>query len=191
MVSPYNLYLLLIVPIATLFILIIIPQEKSLINFKLTSVRNNYDIRTIVTNLNSSDGRLITTFTVGTALSFFHTLLLYLLFNGQNTNYQFITAMSSQLTNMSALHINFLESCSMLAIDGVSIAFIVLTPLITFLSAALTHHLPTTFEERKIYYACLISIELFLLLAFTTVNLIVFYFAFEAVLLPIFLMIGR
>ena len=79
----------------------------------------------------------------------------------------------------------------MLAVDGVSIGFIILTPFIIFLCAGITHQLPSSFEERRLYYVCLLFIELFLLLAFTTTNIIMFYFAFEAVLLPIFLMIGR
>jgi len=78
-----------------------------------------------------------------------------------------------------------------MGIDGVSIGFILLTPFIIFLCAALTHQLPVSFDERRFYYICLLLIELFLLAAFATTNLITFYFAFEAVLLPIFLMIGR
>jgi NADH-quinone oxidoreductase subunit M len=78
-----------------------------------------------------------------------------------------------------------------LAIDGISIGFVILTPFIVFLCAGITHQLPSSFEERKFYYLCLLFIELFLLVAFTTTNIIVFYFSFEAVLLPIFLMLGR
>ena len=45
------------------------------------------------------------------------------------------------------------------------------------------------YKIRKFVVCCLL-IEAFLLCAFTTLNIFVFYIAFESILLPMFLLIG-
>jgi NADH-quinone oxidoreductase subunit M len=133
-------------------------------------------------------------FSLGLFLSFIYVLLLYFLFKTDTSAYQFVSVISCNLDSFFLFNIDSLYnilSTSLLAIDGLSIVFVILTPFIIFICAAITHQLPTSNNERSLYYIYLLLMELFLFLAFTTTNLLIFYFAFEATLLPIFLIIGR
>lgn len=170
-----NIYVLLLIPLLTIF-LIYIGNKSILLKF------------------DSRENFLIMTFTFGLFFSFIYVLVLYFLFKTDIAAYQFVSVLSCNLNsfllnNMDSLY-NII-SASLLAIDGLSIVFVILTPFIIFICAAITHQLPTSTTERSLYYIYLLCMEFFLFLAFTTTNLLVFYFAFEATLLPIFLIIGR
>jgi len=71
-------------------------------------------------------------------------------------------------------------------LDGIALLFFYLSCLLIFLC------LIFIWEEKnfKEYSICLIAIELFLLIVFSATNLLVFYFFFEAILVPMFFIIG-
>jgi NADH:ubiquinone oxidoreductase subunit 2 (subunit N) len=176
MLSFINIYGLLLIPLLTI-ILIYIGNK-------------NTSTKSIV----NKENFLIMTFSAGLFLSFIYVLALYFLFKTDTSAYQFVSVISCSLNSFLLINIESLYnviSASLLAIDGLSIVFVILTPFIIFICAAITHQLPTSNTERSLYYIYLLLMELFLFLAFTTTNLLIFYFAFEATLLPIFLIIGR
>jgi len=71
-------------------------------------------------------------------------------------------------------------------LDGISIFFYLLTTLLIFLCVLFIWNEPF-FKE---YVICLLSIELLLLLVFSVLDLLLFYVFFEAILIPMYLMIG-
>lgn len=73
-------------------------------------------------------------------------------------------------------------------IDDVSCAFVVLTSFIFLLSFGLMAK--ETHRNLPFWCGLLFLLEAFLLLAFTTSNLLVFYISFEATLFPMYLLIG-
>jgi NADH:ubiquinone oxidoreductase subunit 4 (subunit M) len=171
-----NIYGLLLIPLLTI---VLIFMHNSVTNENSPTSRDNFSI---------------ISFSCGLFLSFSYVLIMYFLFKTNTAAYQFASTLpfnlSSFLLESVELYYNVI-STSLLAVDGLSIVFIVLTPFIIFVCAAITHQLPTSNNERSLYYIYLLFMEFFLFLAFTTTNLLIFYFAFEATLLPIFLIIGR
>lgn len=75
------------------------------------------------------------------------------------------------------------------SLDGLSFIFIILTIILTFfcvidlISISLLH-------QNKELIICLLFLALFLILAFLTIDLLIFYIFFESVLIPMFLIIG-
>lgn len=84
--------------------------------------------------------------------------------------------------------INIFNISLTLGIDGISLNFILLTGLI------LPICILTSIESIKIlikqYYISLLTIELILFLVFTVLDIVGFYIFYEAVLIPMFLIIG-
>ena len=72
-----------------------------------------------------------------------------------------------------------------LGMDGLSLPFVLLTTFLTPLAMLMrpTHHV-------RLYLGLFLVLESFLLAAFTALNLLMFYVFFEAVLLPLFFLIG-
>ena len=74
-----------------------------------------------------------------------------------------------------------------LGVDGISLCFLLLTSFImflcTFAATKITHH-------YKQFVISLILIQLSLFVAFTSTNVFFFYVAFEAILIPMFFIIG-
>jgi NADH-quinone oxidoreductase subunit M len=176
MLYLFNIYFLISIPLLTIILIFI---NNQFLKIKPYAKKENF---------------IIIIFSVGLFLSFIYVLIFYLLFKTNTAAYQFVSTISFSLNSFILEHIESaytLISTSLLAIDGLSIVFVVLTPFIIFICAAITHQLPTSNTERALYYIYLLFMESFLFLAFTTTNLLVFYFAFEATLLPIFLIIGR
>lgn len=174
-----NVYGLLFLPALTILLLFVVSTNSAIKLFKNTAVQHN---------------TLITIFSSGLFFSFVYALFLYTFFKMDTTAYQYTSLLpfaSSQTNSVFFEYFYYITSASLLAIDGVTLVFVVLTPFTIMICAAITHQLPASAHERSLYYIYLITIELFLFLAFTTTNLLIFYFAFEAVLLPIFLIIGR
>lgn len=75
---------------------------------------------------------------------------------------------------------------SHLFLDGISISFVILTTFIITLCIFITKR---NIPLQTIYYTCFILLNLFLVAAFVTWNLLWFYVFFEAVLIPMFLII--
>jgi len=72
-------------------------------------------------------------------------------------------------------------------LDGISALFFVLSSFLIFLCVIFVWEEEKTLKE---YMIVLLSINLFLLIVFSTMNLFFFYISFEAILIPMYLMIG-
>ena len=77
-----------------------------------------------------------------------------------------------------------------LGIDGLSIFFLLLTSFLIFLCFLDIWMYETIFNKLKEFVIYFLLLELFLIVAFTTLDLFIFYIFFESVLIPMFLIIG-
>ena len=111
---------------------------------------------------------------------FFVSLVLYGFFDKNYGSYQFIT-----LRFFDGYSLNY---CVGFGIDGLSLLFLWLTGLL-FILIFLTAW-KTNFLYIKEYCYCLFSLECFLIAVFTALDLLTFFFMFESVLVPMFLIIG-
>jgi len=84
------------------------------------------------------------------------------------------------------LWLSSLNSYYYLGLDGYSILFVVLTAFLVFL--CFIHR----FSVKRIreYYICFLLLESFMMGVFCSLDLVLFYIFFEAVLIPMFLIIG-
>lgn len=121
-------------------------------------------------------GRLITLFS--TLLSFFLIIILIIFFNYSSLSSQF---------KLDFFHSNFFNVDYSLSLDGLSILFVFLTNLLIFLCTLLNW---TTSYKLKEFLICLLLVQFFLLNVFCVGDLVLFYIFFEAILMPLFIMIG-
>lgn len=84
---------------------------------------------------------------------------------------------------IAALHINY-----HLGIDGMSVLFVLLTAIITPVAVLVTAY--TQRDRYQAYLALLIFLEFALIGVFVSLDLVLFYFFWEAVLIPVYFMIG-
>ncbi len=120
--------------------------------------------------------RLITLFS--TLVSFFLITALILLFNYSSFDSQF---------KLDFFHSTFFNIDYSLSLDGLSMLFVFLTNLLIFLCTLLNW---SSSYKLKEFFICLILVQFFLLNVFCVGDLILFYVFFEAILIPLFLMIG-
>ena len=106
------------------------------------------------------------------------TISLYYSFNPLKPNYQFECLVP--LIPEYNLNLTF-------GVDGISLCFLLLTAFIMPICIFAAKNITQNYKQFIIY---LILIELFLTLTFLTTNLFFFYVFFEAVLIPMFLIIG-
>lgn len=78
-----------------------------------------------------------------------------------------------------------------LGIDGISLPLLVLTALLTFLCALYSYFKPPTGGSPKAYVALLLLLEGGTLATFAVLDLILFFLAFETVLIPMYFLIAR
>ncbi|GAB3172388.1 complex I subunit 4 family protein [Streptomyces incanus] len=78
-----------------------------------------------------------------------------------------------------------------LGTDGISLPLLVLTALLTFLSALYTYFKPPAGPSPKAFVALLLVLESGTLAAFAVLDLILFFLAFEMVLIPMYFLIAR
>nr|YP_011008341.1 NADH dehydrogenase subunit 4 [Scytothamnus australis]WBP70312.1 NADH dehydrogenase subunit 4 [Scytothamnus australis] len=114
-----------------------------------------------------------------TSLVFVLSLFLWLGFDQSTSKFQF--TQDSLWVPIFNLNFN-------LGVDGISLFFIILTTLIFPLCLLASW----SFEKGslKTYLISFLSMELILILVFTTLDLLFFYISFEAVLIPMFLVVG-
>ena len=120
---------------------------------------------------------------VGLLLSFVLlaiSIALYILYDKNYSSYQFI-----YLKFFSSSYINYNLG---FGIDGLSLAFLILTCFLFFLIFLTTWKQNLLYVKQYVY--CLISLECFLILVFSALDLLTFFFLFETVLIPMFLIIG-
>ncbi|WP_345653793.1 NADH-quinone oxidoreductase subunit M [Streptomyces tremellae] len=78
-----------------------------------------------------------------------------------------------------------------LGIDGISLPLLVLTALLTFLCALYSYHRPPKGPGAKGFVALLLLLESGTLATFAVLDLILFFLAFETVLVPMYFLIAR
>lgn len=95
------------------------------------------------------------------------------------------------LSTTQILNWSYGQTLLLFGVDGLSLFFVVLTSLLTFLCILDGWNNKTAslvkYKEFILYFLLL---ELFLIISFTTLDLLVFYVFFESVLIPMFLIIG-
>ncbi|MFF3739737.1 NuoM family protein [Streptomyces sp. NPDC002566] len=78
-----------------------------------------------------------------------------------------------------------------LGIDGISLPLLVLTALLTFLCALYSYFNPPKGPSPKAFVALLLVLEAGTLATFAALDLILFFLAFETVLIPMYFLIAR
>jgi proton-translocating NADH-quinone oxidoreductase chain M len=110
---------------------------------------------------------------------FLISLIFFFEFDLFKFNFQFTSVIESKL--------NFFNFSWFFEIDGISLFFILLTTFITPICLLVSWEVVA---YLRYFIICFFLIEFFLLVAFTTTNLLVFFIAFESILIPMFLIIG-
>ncbi|MFD4607726.1 MULTISPECIES: NuoM family protein [unclassified Streptomyces] len=78
-----------------------------------------------------------------------------------------------------------------LGVDGISLPLVVLTALLTFLCALYSYFKPPTGPTPKAFVALLLLLESGTLATFAVLDLLLFFLAFEMVLIPMYFLIAR
>ncbi|MEY7975613.1 NuoM family protein [Streptomyces pilosus] len=78
-----------------------------------------------------------------------------------------------------------------LGTDGISLPLLVLTALLTFLSALYSYFKPPAGPSPKAFVALLLVLESGTLATFAVLDLVLFFLAFETVLIPMYFLIAR
>ncbi|NML50302.1 NADH-quinone oxidoreductase subunit M [Streptomyces sp. R302] len=78
-----------------------------------------------------------------------------------------------------------------LGVDGISLPLLVLTALLTFLCALYSYFKPPTGPSPKAFVALLLVLEAGTLATFAVLDLVLFFLAFEMVLVPMYFLIAR
>ncbi|MGV9939911.1 complex I subunit 4 family protein [Streptomyces sp. NPDC003401] len=78
-----------------------------------------------------------------------------------------------------------------LGIDGISLPLLVLTALLTFLCALYSYFSPPAGPSPKAFVALLLLLEAGTLATFAVLDLLLFFLAFETVLIPMYFLIAR
>ena len=108
-------------------------------------------------------------------IAFLYSIILYTVFD-PTLQFQFTETLSIADKNI------------LFGVDGISINFLLLTAFITPICVLVSKE--SIKIMKKEYYIFLISIELILFGVFTILDLLGFYILYEAVLIPMFLIIG-
>ena len=110
---------------------------------------------------------------------FLFSLFLWIFFNNEIGNFVFVT----QIPWLTSLNIYY-----SLGVDGISLFFIILTAFLTPICILISWN-SITYKVKE-YMILLLLIELILINVFAVLDLIFFYLFFEAVLIPMFILIG-
>lgn len=111
--------------------------------------------------------------------SMISSIALYISFDRSASNMQFVEKSSWFPAIGLEYHVG---------VDGMSILFIILTSLLTFISILIS--LFSVTNKVKEYLACFLLLESLVIGFFSSMNLLLFYLFFEAMLIPLFLIIG-
>lgn len=133
----------------------------------------------VLTLIPTKENKTIKLITLNTtSLTFLFSLFLWITFEKKISKFQFIT----DINWISLINLNYI-----LGIDGISLFFLLLSTLL-FPICILTSW--NNINENKNYFLAFLILEFFLIGAFSSVELILFYIFFESVLIPMFLIIG-
>ena len=112
-------------------------------------------------------------------LTFISTIYILVEFDSSNPAYQFV----ERYAWLDKIGLEF-----HIGVDGISIFFVVLTSFLTLI--CIIGSLFTIKKHIKEYLVCFLLMESFCIGAFTSVNLLLFYLFFEAILVPMYIIIG-
>ncbi len=112
-------------------------------------------------------------------LTFIASIYLLIKFDNSSSSYQFVEHYSWIQTIGLEFHVG---------IDGISIFFVLLTSLLTLI--CIISSLFTIKKYIKEFLLCFLLIESFCIGAFSSINLLLFYLFFEAILIPMYIIIG-
>lgn len=125
-------------------------------------------------------------------LTFVLSLPLYVLFDPTQTDFQFCYQLNSEYVQARLLNLSF-----GFGIDGLNVWLILLTTFLTPICILVgwnMAHTPSIGSNKitylKTYCIIFLVIEVLLILAFTSRDIFVFYVFFEAVLVPMFFLLG-
>ncbi|OED36995.1 hypothetical protein AB834_02350 [PVC group bacterium (ex Bugula neritina AB1)] len=110
-------------------------------------------------------------------ISFNLSLILFIFFDISQLKFQYVSIVKL---------FNFFDSGFYMGVDGLSLVFLILT---TFL-ISMCFLFSWKSSEPVSFYISFLFLEFFLITSFTTLDVIVFYVFFEAVLIPIFFIVG-
>lgn len=116
---------------------------------------------------------------LGAVFTLISTLYLLIMFDKNNPSYQF----EERYTWIKAIGLEF-----SLGVDGVSLYFVFLTALLTLICVIIS--LCTIEKYIKEFLFCFLLLESLCIGAFCATNLLLFFLFFEAVLIPMYLIIG-
>ncbi|WP_016917114.1 NADH-quinone oxidoreductase subunit M [Rickettsia honei] len=116
---------------------------------------------------------------LSSVLTFISTIYILIEFDSSNPAYQFV----ERYAWIDKIGLEF-----HVGVDGISIFFVVLTSFLTLI--CIIGSLFTVKKYIKEYLVCFLLMESFCIGAFTSVNLLLFYLFFEAILVPMYIIIG-
>jgi len=112
-------------------------------------------------------------------------LFLWVLFDASSADFQFVVESSW----LSSININLV-----IGLDGISLFFVILTTLFTPICLLASWEFSLgggkNKSSLKLYWISFLVLESFVIFVFVVLDLLLFYIGFEAVLLPIFFLIG-
>ena len=110
---------------------------------------------------------------------FLISLFIWILFDKSSSDFQFLISFQW----ISFFNINF-----SLGIDGISLFFIILTTFLVPICMLISYE--NINKNIKEYFILFFLLEFCLLISFSVLDILIFYFFFESVLIPMFLIIG-
>lgn len=128
---------------------------------------------------NSKDTLIKQVAFLSSSISFLFSLSLWVLFDNSSSNFQFVEFFSWTIL----FNINFF-----FGIDGISLFFVLLSTLLTCI-CVLNSWLNIK-KQIKLYMILFLLIELFLIIVFSILDIVIFYIFFESILIPMFFIIG-
>lgn len=114
-----------------------------------------------------------------TLISFMLSLFLWVFFDQSSSKFQYI----EYFEWIPLFNLHFF-----LGIDGISLFFVILTTLL--ITICVLASWSSIHKNVKEYFICFLLMEAFLVIIFSSLDLILFYVFFESVLIPMFLIIG-
>lgn len=111
--------------------------------------------------------------------TFIYSLFFWVYFDNSNPKFQFV----EYYEWLPLYNLNFF-----LGIDGISMFFIILTTLLISICILVSWN--SIKKNVKEYFICFLLIDCFLIIIFSSLDLMLFYLFFESVLIPMFLVIG-
>ena len=125
--------------------------------------------------------RILTTALLFSSVTFLASLMLWVLFDSSTAKFQFTADILPFISEASSLHF-------LVGVDGISLFFVILTAfLIPICILVGWVSIQTSVKE---YCIAFLLLESLVILAFSVLDLLLFYIFFESVLIPMFYIIG-